>query len=557
MHRSSIKQLITRLHAQPPYAHTISYSSPHSNALDFSNMLKFFHSQMGAQNDVVTLFAQMQKSGLWPDVFVYPTLIKSVGNEGIVLHAHVLKLGFGCDKYIRNAMMDVHAKCGPIEVARQLFDEMCDKTVADWNVMVSGYWNWGCEVEACKLFDLMPQRNVISWTTMITGYSKVKDLKSARRYFDEMPQKNIVSCNAMLSGYAQNGFAEEAMRLFNEMMTSGIQPNATTWVAVISSCSSLGDPCLAESLVKMLDEKHAHLNYFVKTALLDMHAKCGSLETAREIFDELGVRKNSVTWNAMISGYTRVGDLTSARELFDRVPKRNVVSWNSMIAGYAQNGQSAMALELFQEMAATKDFKPDEVTMVSVLSACGHLGALELGNWVANFLTKNRIKLSISGYNSLIFMYSKCGSMNDARKVFQKMAARDVISYNTLITGFAAYGHGSEALKLMLKMKCEELRKKMRNAGYIADKSCVLRDVEEEEKEEMVGTHSEKLAIAFALLVSEAGAVIRVVKNLRVCWDCHMAIMMISELERREIMVRDNNRFHCFSSGQCSCNDYW
>ena len=85
----------------------------------------------------------------------------------------------------------------------------------------------------------------------------------------------------------------------------------------------------------------------------------------------------------------------------------------------------------------------------------------------------------------------------------------------------------------------------------------MLRDVEEEEKEEMVGTHSEKLAIAFALLVSEAGAVIRVVKNLRVCWDCHMAIKMISELEGREIMVRDNNRFHCFSSGQCSCNDYW
>ncbi|XP_058191704.1 pentatricopeptide repeat-containing protein DWY1, chloroplastic [Rhododendron vialii] len=89
-----------------------------------------------------------------------------------------------------------------------------------------------------------------------------------------------------------------------------------------------------------------------------------------------------------------------------------------------------------------------------------------------------------------------------------------------------------------------ELRKKMRAAGYIADKSCVLRDVEEEEKEETVGTHSDKLAIAFALLVSEAGSVISVVKNLRVCWDCHMAIRMISELEGREIIVRDNNRFH-------------
>ena len=83
----------------------------------------------------------------------------------------------------------------------------------------------------------------------------------------------------------------------------------------------------------------------------------------------------------------------------------------------------------------------------------------------------------------------------------------------------------------------------------------MLRDVEE--KEEMVGTHSEKLAIAFALLVIEPGTVIMVVKTLRVCWDCHVAITMISELEGREIIVRDDNRFHCFSSGMCSCNDYW
>ncbi|PSS21669.1 Pentatricopeptide repeat-containing protein [Actinidia chinensis var. chinensis] len=239
----------------------------------------------------------------------------------------------------------------------------------------------------------------------------------------------------MLSGYAQNRFAEEAMGQFDETMNSKIQPNVTTCVAVISSCSSLGEPCLAQSLVKMLDEKHVHLNYFIKTALLDKYAKCRSLETAREIFDELGVHKNSAAWNAMISDYTRVGGL---------------------IAGYAQNGQSAMALELFQEMAVTKDLKPDEVNMVSVLlSAYGHLGALELGKWVVNFITESQIKLCVSGFNYLIFMYPKCGSMSDARQVFQEMATRDVVSYNTLIRGFAAHGHGSEALELTSKMKDE------------------------------------------------------------------------------------------------------
>ncbi|KAA8545383.1 hypothetical protein F0562_020167 [Nyssa sinensis] len=367
-----------------------------------------FYSQLGAHNDVINLFHKMQNCDVKPDAFVYPILIKSAGKAAIVVHARVTRLGHDCDRFVRNAIMDVYAKYGPIEVA-----------------------------------------------PMVSGYSKIKDLDSARRYFNKMPEKSIVSWNAMLSGFAQNGFAEAAIGLFNEMMNAGLQPNETTWVAVISSCSSRGDPLLAESLVKMLDEKCIHLNYFVKTALLDMYAKCGSLAMARKIFDELGAYRNSVTWNAMMSACTRIGDLTSARELFDRMPEKNVVSWNSMIAGYAQNGQSTMAIDLFKEMIATKDIKPDEVTMVSVLSACGHLGALEFGNWVVNFLTKHQINLSISGYNSLIFMYSKCGSMKDAKNIFQEMETRDVISYNTLITGFAAYGHGVEAVKLFWKMKEE------------------------------------------------------------------------------------------------------
>ncbi|XP_057978426.1 pentatricopeptide repeat-containing protein At1g14470 isoform X2 [Malania oleifera] len=669
----------------------------------------------------------MRASDVMPDAFVYPILIKSAGYDSVVLHAHVLKLGHVSDPYVRNAIMGMYAKYGPIELARKLFDGMPEKALADWNSIISGYWKWGYEGEALQLFNMMPERNVITWTAMVSGYCNICDLEIARKYFDEMPEKNVVSWNAMLSGYAQKGFAEESLSLFKEMISAGLQPDETTWVTVISCCSSRGDLCLAESLVKTLDQRQIHLNCFVKTALVDMYAKCGNLVTAQKIFDEMGMHKNSVTWNAMISAYMRIGDQISAREIFDRMPERNVVSWNTMIAGYAQNGQSAMAIELFKEMLTTGDSTPDEVTMLSAVSACGHLGALELGKWVVKRLSENQTKLSISGCNSLIFMYSKCGSIKEAQKIFQEMATRDVVSYNTLIAGLAAHGHGREAVKLLLKMKKEgiepdrvtyigiltacshaglleegqkvfesikapaidhyacmvdlfgrvgqldeakrlvdkmpmephagvygsllnasrihkrvevgehaaeklfelepensgnyvllsniyasagrwedverirevmrkrrvkktigcswvefggkmhkflvgdrsheqsediymlltELKKKMRALGYTADKSCALRDVEEEEKEETVGTHSEKLAIGFALLVSEAGAVIRVMKNLRVCWDCHVAIKIISKLEGREIILRDNNRFHCFSDGMCSCKDYW
>ncbi|KAK2993645.1 hypothetical protein RJ640_019285 [Escallonia rubra] len=716
----------TRLQAPPPYARLVFDSAHQPNVLLFTSMLKFY-TNLDAHGDVINLFDEMMKCGVKPDAFVYPIVVKSAGKAGVALHGHVMKAGHACDRYVRNAIMCMYAKYGHTEVARKLFDEMSDRNLEDWNSMISGYWNCGNEIEALRLFDSMPEKNVITWTAMVSGYSKMKNLESARLYFNRVPEKSVVTWNAMLSGYAQNGFAEEAISLFSEMLSAGVHPDKTTWVAVISSCSSRGDPCVAESLLKLLDEKCIRLNVFVQTALLDMYAKCGNLAVARNFFDELGVRRNSVTWNAMISAYTRVGDLTTARNLFDRMPEKDVVSWNSMIAGYAQNGQSVLAIELFKEMAISKDSKPDEVTMVSALSACGHLGALESGKWVVNFLTRNQITLSISGYNSLIFMYSKCGSMKLARKVFQEMKTRDVVAYNTMITGLAAHGLGIEAFELVHMMKEEgilpdsithnglltacshaglleegqkvfesirspdtnhyacmvdllgragkldeakrliekmpmqphagvygsllnasrvhrrvdlgelaanklfelepenpgsyvllsnlyastgkwkdverireemkkrgvkktigwswvehngkvhkfrvgdrsheqskgiygvlaELKKRMRIAGFVDDKSCVLRDVEEEEKEEMVGTHSEKLAIAFALLVSETGTVIRVLKNLRICWDCHTAIKMISKLEGREIIVRDNNRFHCFRNGLCSCKDYW
>ncbi|KAK3184788.1 hypothetical protein Dsin_032074 [Dipteronia sinensis] len=718
----------TRLNAPLSYARGIFESTRDPNAHVFACMLKYY-SQLGAHSEVLCLYQNMQSCNVKADASVYTVLIKSSGYAGILLHVHVLKLGHAQDCYVRNVIMDVYAKnTGSVELARKVFDEMTERTVADWNSMISGYWKWGFEAEVCGLFDMMTEKNVVTWTAMVSGYAKRKDLVSARRYFDAMPEKNVVSWNAMLSGYAQNGFAEEGLKLFYDMINAGeVEPNETTWVVVVSLCSSRGDPYLADSLMKMLERKQVRLNCFLKTALIDMYAKCGSIETAKRMFEELGVYRNVVTWNAMISAYTRVGYLAAAREHFDKIPKRDVVSWNSMIAGYAQNGQSTMAIDLFKEMIVTKEAKPDEVTMVSVISACGHLGALELGNWAVTFLTENRIKLSASGYNSLIFMYSKCGSMKDAKRIFQEMNTRDAVSYNTLIAAFAAHGHGKEAIELMSKMRNEgiepnrvtyigvltacshaglleegwkvfesvenpavdhyacmvdllgrvgqldeakrlidsmpmephggvygsllnasrihksvelgelaanklfelepnnsgnyvllsniyasagrwedvdkireamrergvqkttawslveykgkmhkfivgdrwhelsddiykllaELKTKMRRLGYESDKSCVLKDVEEEEKEEMVGSHSEKLAICFALLVSERGAVIRVVKNLRVCWDCHNAIKMMSKLEGREIIVRDNNRFHCFIDGSCSCKDYW
>ncbi|KAG9457084.1 hypothetical protein H6P81_001592 [Aristolochia fimbriata] len=724
---ANLLRICTTVRAPLQYARQLFDSVPHPNVFVFTSMLKFY-SQLNSHSDVLELFARMRTAGVSPDAFVFPILIKSTtADQGTAIHAHVLKLGLNSDRYIKNALLDMYARRGPIVVARELFDEMSEKAAADWNAMISGYWRWGDETGAKEVFETMPGKNVVSWTAMVTGYCKMGDLVKARDYFDGMPVKTVVSWNAMLSGYSQNGFAEEALSSFKEMMDEGVKPDETTWVTVISSCAACGDLKMAESLVSFLESRRLKLNCFTKTALIDMYAKCGNLTAARKIFEEMNNR-NAVSWNAMISGYARHGDLASSRELFDMMPEKNLVSWNSMIAGYAQNGHSAMAIELFKGMTTMEEgLKPDEVTMVSVVSACGHVGALQLGKWAVDIIVKNKIELNTSGYNALIYMYSRCGSMKEAKRVFQSMPSRDIVSYNSLIAGFAAHGHGYEALDLMSKMtqegitpdritfislltacshaglleegkkifesikepsidhyacmvdllgragdmdeakklldtmpmqphagvygallnaSCihrkvelgelaarnlfelepensgnyvllsniyasanrwndvdrlmitmrqmgvkknagmswiefngklhhfvagdrsherrediyrylEELGQRLRSLGYLVDKSCVLRDVEEEEKEQMLMTHSEKLAVAFGLLVTEAGAVIRVVKNLRICSDCHLSIRMISKLEGREIIVRDNNRFHCFKHGECSCKDYW
>ncbi|KFK43692.1 hypothetical protein AALP_AA1G160700 [Arabis alpina] len=412
---------------------------------------------MDMASDALRLYEQRSCCGIMSDAFSFPVVIKSAGKFGVLFHALVEKLGLLRDPYVRNVMMDMYAKYESVESARKVFDKITQRMGSDWNVMISGYWKLGNKEEACKLFYMMPDSeiDVVSWTVMITGFGKVKDLENARKCFDLMPEKSVVSWNAMLSGYAQNGFVEETLRLFNDMMRLGVRPNETSWVTVISACSSRADLSLAHSLVKLIDEQRVSLNCFVKTALLDMHAKCRDILTARRIFNELGTERNPVTWNAMISGYVRTGDLSSARELFDTMPERNVVSWNSMIAGFTHNGQPALAIKFFKEMIDSGDAKPDAVTMISVLSACGHMDDLELGDWVVNYIGKNQIKLSVSGYKSLIFMYARCGNLREAKRVFNEMKARDVVSYNTLISAFGANGDGFETLSLFSKMKGE------------------------------------------------------------------------------------------------------
>ncbi|GAB2236237.1 hypothetical protein Droror1_Dr00027976, partial [Drosera rotundifolia] len=249
----------TRFHAPPSYARCIFDSVPIPNVVLYTNMCSFYL-HCAAYYDAISLFVKMRRGGaVSMDAFVYLVVIKAAveaGEGSVVVHAEVVKLGLGNDRFVRNAVMDGYAKMGKMDGARKVFDEMPERVVADWNAMISGYWKWGYEKEACELFGLMPERNVVSWTVMVTGFSK-------------------------------NGFKEMAMGLFDEMLRDGVMPDETTWVTVMSACSSRGDPSLAKVFVRTINESKIELNFFVRTGLVDMYAKCGKLEEAKRIFDEL------------------------------------------------------------------------------------------------------------------------------------------------------------------------------------------------------------------------------------------------------------------------------
>lgn len=191
----------------------------------------------------------------------------------------------------------------------------------------------------------------------------------------------------------------------------------------------------------------------VGTALIDMYAKCGKLDYARLVFDQMGVR-NLVSWNTMIDGYMKNGDVDDALKLFDKLPVKNVVSWTVVIGGFVKKECYEEALECFREMQLA-GVVPDFVTVIAIISACANLGALGLGLWVHRLVMKKEFRDNVKVLNSLIDMYARCGCIELARQVFDGMSQRNLVSWNSIIVGFAVNGLADKALSFFRSMKKE------------------------------------------------------------------------------------------------------
>ncbi|KAF9614641.1 hypothetical protein IFM89_019618 [Coptis chinensis] len=433
-------------------------------------------------------------------------------------------------------------------------------------------------------------------TALITVYSRLNEIESARQLFEGAPEENLVSWNAMISCYAQNGLTEKAIALFKQMQNSEVKPNPVTVTSILSACAQLGALRFGKWVHELVVRENFQSNIFVSTALVDMYAKCGSIKEAQDLFDSMP-EKNVVSWNAMICGYGLHGLGREALGIYEKMLHSGLfptgVTFLSVLYACSHAGLVSEGEKIYQSMAHYGiQARPEQYAcMVDLLGRAGKLekalqfinempvdpGPAEWGALLgACMIHKNKHLAQVAsdhlfkldtdnvGYHVLLSnIYSADQNYPAAAVVRQTVRKKKLVKTPgcTLIElGETLYiftsGDKSNPQSVAIYAELEKLTAKMREAGFKAETEMAFHDVEEEEKEQMVNVHSEKLAIAFALINTKPETEIRIIKNLRVCLDCHNATKFISKITERVIVVRDANRFHHFKDGICSCGDF-
>lgn len=388
-------------------------------------------------------------------------LITKLGKEGRIGEARrVFEEMPDRDVVSWTAVITGYIKCGMIEEARKLFDRIdAKKNVVTWTALVSGYVRLSRIKEARSLFDAMPVKNVISWNTMIEGYVRKGWVDQAFDLFERMPERNVVSWNTMITALMQCRRVDEAWELFDQMP----ERDVISWTGMVAGLSKNGRIDEARLVFDRMPDR----NVVSWNAIITGYAQNMQLDEALELFEKMPER-DLPSWNTMIAGFIQNGKLERAVDLFHKMPNKNVVSWTAMISGHVQDGQSEEALKIFSEMQTAENVKPNEGTFVSVLGACSNLAGLCEGQQIHQIISKTVYQEIADVVSALLNMYSKCGELNMARKIFDdgSISHRDVVSWNGMIAAYAHHGRGHEAISLFNEMQA--LRFRADNVTYIA-----------------------------------------------------------------------------------------
>ncbi|KAI3459019.1 hypothetical protein Pfo_015682 [Paulownia fortunei] len=616
--------------------------SEETKALDqFSGIIQEKDLLKKATNGNLLVLDLIDRGAMEPDARLYIELFKKCTDqgrlkEGQMVHTHFLASRFQHYVALQNTVINMYAKCGDMVLARKVFDGMIEQDMVSYTMLISGYSQCNEFKEALGLYvdmvkmGLQPneftfgsalksaggmqsdamgrgihgacvkcgyEENVYVGSALVDMYTRCKRMEEAKVIFDGLKSKNEVSWNALIAAYAREGEGHNAVKLFSEMKRGGFEPTHFTYSSIFAACASTGALEQGKWVHADMMKLGLMLIAFVGNTLLDMYGKAGSIEDAKKVFY--------------------------------RLVKKDVVSWNSMLTAYAQHGLGQEAVDLFEEMRGI-GFQPNEISFLCALTACSHAGLLDKGLYYFEMMSKYNLEPDITHYVTIVDLLGRAGQLGRAERFIREMtiqptaalwkallgacrmhknmelgvyAAERVFELDPHDSGphmllsniYASAGRLSDAARVRKVMNesgvkkepaCswveignvvhvfvanddthpqreeihkmwEKLRDEIKKIGYVPDTSHVLWFVDQQEREERLQYHSEKLALAFALLNTPPGTPISIKKNIRVCGDCHTAFRFVSKLVDREIILRDTNRFHHFRHGSCSCRDYW
>ncbi|XP_057806282.1 pentatricopeptide repeat-containing protein At5g66520-like [Salvia miltiorrhiza] len=536
------------------------------------NLMMRAYSKLQHSSEPINLFRQMINTQAKPDDYTFTFVITSCAHQdsvvcGRIIHGMALKNGTFLNLYVANSLIGMYAAFERVQDARDVFGEMSET-------------------------------DVFSWTSLVSAYAKNRDMRKAGEVFCKMPVRNDVSWAVMISGFVRSGRYTEALRYFHDMFRE-FEPNEAVLVCALSACANLGSLDQGKWIHGYVDSTPSSQSSNAMTALIDMYAKCGRIDCAYRVFDKI-MRPDIHNYTSLISGLSIHGLGEEAIRVFQRMLAEklspNEITVLGVLNGCSHSGLVQQGSSIFYSMesswgvvpkiehygcyvdllgragylakafgiAKSMPFNPDVVVWRALLSACRIHSNLSFGERIISYL-EQLDSGSFSGTNVLLSnLYASLGKwekVTQVRKVMGKQMNPAGIGCSWIEVGGVVHEFRvADVLHpqiVEIREKLGEILKRVGVVGYAADATHVSFDLNEEDREQAVAWHSEKLAVAFGLMSSVSGASIRIMKNLRTCEDCHAVLKAISKVYDREIVVRDRARFHTFKQGKCSCKDYW
>ncbi|XP_050260862.1 pentatricopeptide repeat-containing protein At3g13880-like isoform X2 [Quercus robur] len=529
--------------------------------------------RVGANEKMVKLVGKMHRSGMKLNTYALGSVLKACctnfkdsNQHGKALHAFSVKLGLDLDDVVATALLDMYAKTGDLVDAIQLFKLMSNQSVIIYNAMIAGFLQGSVE-DGVKCFALTPKLDIVLWTSII-------------------------------SGYVQNGHFGRALALFYELLSSGRKPDEFIISSMLGACSNLASPRSGQQIQGYAIKTGIGKFTIIQNSQICMYAKSGDIDSTHLTFEEMD-NPDVVSWSVMISSNAQHGCARKALRLFELMKgygiAPNHITFLGVLTACSHGGLVKEGLRYFESMKKdycmtvnvrhcacivdllgragklvdaenfilNSGFEKDPVMWRALLSACRVYKDTVTGKHVAERV----IELEPQGSASYVLLYN---IYNDARinlpatKIRELMNNRGVkkepglswIEVGNEVHCFVV-GDRSHPMSQVIYARLEEMMKRMEKLGYIEERPISSISEPKLKTSTVMNYHSEKLAVTYGILCLPASAPVRVMKNLRVCQDCHTMMKFLSRVEKREIILRDSIRFHHFREGTCSCGDYW